>query len=179
LPRRVRIAGASLELFQGSITDIEAEALVNAANNHLWMGAGVAGVLKKVGGKEIEEEAVVLGPIPVGEAVVTSAGKLKASYVIHAAAMGVDLKPDRQSVGDATLNSLKRAYEKKMESVVFPALGTGIGHFPMSDCARIMIGTAIDFLLEHDYPRRVIFALYDEGAFQHFSQELDRLFKKH
>ncbi|GAI57524.1 unnamed protein product, partial [marine sediment metagenome] len=128
-----------IEVQQGDITQLELDALVNAANNRLWMGGGVAGALKKAGGKEIEAEAVKKGPIPVGEAVVTGAGKLKAKYIIHAAVMGPDLKTDAKKVREATKNSLLSGDELGIKSIAFPALGTGVGGFPLNECARIMI----------------------------------------
>src|SRR3990170_7908766 len=98
-----------IEVLRGDITKLELDALVNAANNRLWMGGGVAGALKRAGGPEIEAEAIKKGPIPIGEAVVTGAGKLKAKYVIHAAVMGQDLQTDATKIRQATVNSLKRA----------------------------------------------------------------------
>ena len=101
------LSEVKIKLVQGDITDQEVDAIVNAANNHLWMGAGVAGAIKRKGGKEIEDEAMNKGPIPIGEAVVTCAGKLKAKYVIHAAVMGQDLITNEEYIKNATLNSLK------------------------------------------------------------------------
>ncbi len=117
-------------LSEGDVTEMDCDAIVNAANNHLWMGAGVAGAIKKKGGKVIEEEAVKKGPIPVGEAVVTTGGALRAEYVIHAAGMGQDLSTDTQKIYHCTLNSLKRARELGLKSIAFPAIGTGVGGFP-------------------------------------------------
>ena len=134
-----------IEAYHGDITHLELEALVNAANNRLWMGGGVAGALKRAGGKEIENEAVQKGPIPLGEAAVTGAGKLKARYVIHAAVMGRDLKTDAEKIRQATKNSLLRGDEIGIRSIAFPALGTGVGGFPLGDCARIMIGEVSRF----------------------------------
>jgi len=120
---------ARITLRQGDITPEETEAIVNAANSSLWMGGGVAGAIKRVGGREIEEEAVKKGPIPVGEAVVTGAGKLSCKYVIHAAVMGPDLVTDEEKIGAATKNSLLRevrehlAKECSLEEVVFVLYG--------------------------------------------------------
>ena len=87
-----------IRLLQGDIAEAETDAIVNAANNQLWMGAGVAGAIKRKGGAEIEKEAVAKGPILVGEAVATGAGNLPARYVIHAAVMGQDLKTDEAKI---------------------------------------------------------------------------------
>ena len=92
-----RIGATTLEVMQGDITTCAVDAVVNAANNHLWMGAGVAGAIKRQGGQAIEDEAVRQGPIPVGAAIVTGSGLLKARYVIHAAAMGQRIGDERRS----------------------------------------------------------------------------------
>jgi len=162
-----------IETRQGDITQIELDAVVNAANNRLWMGGGVAGALKRVGGREIEAEAVAKGPIPVGEAVVTGAGKLKAKYVIHAAVMGQDLKTDAEKIRQATRNSLLRGDELGIKSIAFPALGTGVGGFSLNECARIMIGEVRQYSAGKTQLERVVFVLYDEPAYQAFRQELE------
>ena len=163
-----------IEVYQGDITQLELDALVNAANNRLWMGGGVAGALKRVGGKAIEDEAVKKGPIPVGEAVVTGAGKLKARYIIHAAVMGQDLKTDAEKIRQATRNSLLRGDELGIKSLVFPALGTGVGGFPLDECARIMISEVRQYSAGETGLNRVVFALFDQPACQVFKQELDK-----
>jgi O-acetyl-ADP-ribose deacetylase (regulator of RNase III) len=173
---RVRVGRAEIVLQQGDITELEADALVNAANNHLWMGAGVAGAIKRKGGEIIEREAVAQGPIPVGEAVITSAGALKAKYVIHAAGMGQDMKTDVEKVRAATRNSLLRAEEKGLESVVFPAIGTGVGGLSTHACARAMLEETLAFLQESQSLRKVIMALFDGGAYKAFQVRLAAMF---
>ncbi len=162
-----------IEVYRGDITQLEFDVLVNAANNRLWMGGGVAGALKRAGGKEIEVEAVKKGPIPIGEAVVTGAGKLKARYIIHAAVMGQDLKTDAQKVRQATRNSLLRGDEIGIKSMAFPALGTGVGGFPLDECARIMISEVRQYSAKKTGLERVVFVLYDKPACQAFKQELN------
>jgi len=162
-----------IEVYHGDITQLELNALVNAANNRLWMGGGVAGALKRAGGKEIEAEAVKKGPIPIGEAVVTGAGKLKARYIIHAAVMGQDLKTDAEKIRQATTNSLLRGDELGIKGIAFPALGTGVGGFPLDECARIMISAGRQYSARKTGLERVVFVLYDEPAYQAFKQELD------
>jgi O-acetyl-ADP-ribose deacetylase (regulator of RNase III) len=157
-----------IEVCKGDITQ------VNAANNHLWMGGGVAGALKRAGGKEIEAEAVSQGPILVGEAVVTGAGRLKARYIIHAAVMGQDLRTDAAKIRQSTKNSLLRADEIGIKSIAFPALGTGVGGFPLDECARIIISEVSQYSARKTALERVIFALYNEPAYQIFKEELDR-----
>ena len=163
-----------ITLYQGDITKLETEAIVNAANNALWMGAGVAGAIKRAGGEEIEREAMSKGPIPIGEAVVTGAGRLKAKYVIHAAAMGQDLVTDENKIRNATRNSLRRAAELGLKSIAFPALGTGVGGFPYEEAARIMIETTREHLAAKTSLEEVVFALYGEEAYRAFERELER-----
>jgi O-acetyl-ADP-ribose deacetylase (regulator of RNase III) len=160
-----------IEIIRGDITTVQADALVNAANNHLWMGAGVAGALKKAGGEEIEKEAVRKGPIAVGEAVETSAGNLPAMYVIHAAVMGQDLRTDKQKIRNATHNALQLASNLGIETVAFPALGTGVGGFSFVQCAEIMIREA----MIHAQSLRVIFVLYSEESHAAFTDVYHRL----
>ena len=162
-----------IEICQGDITQLKLDALVNAANNRLWMGGGVAGALKRVGGKEIEVEAIAKGPAPIGEAVVTGAGKLKAKYIIHAAVMGQDLKTDAEKIGRATKNSLVRGDELGIKSIAFPALGTGVGGFSLNECARIMISQVRQYSAGETQLERVVFVLYDEPVYQAFKQELE------
>ena len=162
-----------IEVYQGDITQLELDALVNAANNRLWMGGGVAGALKRAGGREIEAEAIKKGPVPIGEAIGTGAGKLKAKYVIHAAVMGQDLKTDAEKIGQATRNSLLRGGELGIKSIAFPALGTGVGGFPLSDCARIMIEEVRRYSAGKTGLEKVVFVLFDQPACQAFKQELD------
>jgi O-acetyl-ADP-ribose deacetylase (regulator of RNase III) len=162
----------AIELFHGDITTLEVDAIVNAANNHLWMGAGVAGAIKRKGGAIIEKEAVAQGPVPVGEAVVTTAGALPAKYVIHAAGMGQNLHTDADKIRLSTENSLKRAAEKRMSSVAFPAIGTGVGGFSAKECARIMIDEVIKHSKAKSSVKKVVFALFDERAYNSFKRVL-------
>jgi len=165
-----------IEIVKGDITEMETDAIVNAANNRLWMGAGVAGAIKRKGGQIIEEEAVRQGPIEVGEAVVTSAGSLKAKYVIHAASMGQDLKTDAEKIRRATRNSLRRAEELGIHSIAFPAIGTGVGGFPVDRAAEVMISEVKHFFREEAQSvERVVFVLFDDYSYQIFQEELRRL----
>lgn len=164
----------AIEVITGDISALEVDALVNAANSHLWMGSGVAGALKRAGGDSIETEAIGRGPIPVGEAVVTGAGRLRARHVIHAAVMGQDLTTDGGKVAAATASSLSLADELGVISIAFPALGTGVGGFPMADCARIMIDVVIRHTTAPTVIERIVFVLFDETAYRVFREELDR-----
>lgn len=158
-----------ITIARGDITGFAVDAIVNAANNHLWMGAGVAGAIKRKGGRVIEDEAVGKGPIAVGEAVVTGAGALKARYVIHAAAMGQDLRTDEGKIRAATRNALLRARELGLASIAFPALGTGVGGFPPADAARTMVSEARRHLAFPGPPREITFVLFDDAGYNAFA----------
>ena len=179
----VKVGHTTVEAVQGDITDLELDAIVNAANNYLWMGAGVAGAIKKKGGEGIEQEAVAKGPIDVGGAVVTSGGSLKARYVIHAAGMGQDLKTDAEKVASATRNSLLQAQKSGIRTLAFPAIGTGVGGLEVHLCAKTMIDAVLDYLLEGRNAGsfdRILFALFDEGTCQAFQDYLlERFSAKH
>lgn len=162
----------TIELVKGDITGLDVDAIVNAANNHLWMGAGVAGAIKRVGGQEIEDEAVRKGPVAIGQAVVTGAGRLKARYVIHAAVMGQDLSTNAEKIAAATKNSLLRAEELRLKSIAFPALGTGVGGFPLSTAADIMVSTVREHLKSATSLDRVVFALFGDEAYRAFEEKL-------
>jgi O-acetyl-ADP-ribose deacetylase (regulator of RNase III) len=159
-----------LEVVEGNIAALEVDAVANAANNHLWMGAGVAGALKRAGGDEIEHEAVARGPIPVGEAVATGAGRLPAKWVIHGAVMGQDLRTNAQLVEQTTLNVLRLADELVAQSLALPAFGTGVGGFPLDECARLMVGAVRSH--EPRTLRRVVFAVFGEDARRAFEGAL-------
>jgi O-acetyl-ADP-ribose deacetylase (regulator of RNase III) len=159
-----------LEVREGDIAKVEADAVANAANDHLWMGAGVAGALKRAGGEEIEQEALALGPISLGSAVATTAGRLPARWVIHGAVMGHDLQTDADLVGRTTRACLELADELGCGSLALPAFGTGVGGFPLAECARIMVNESRRF--EPRSLERVIFAVFGGDAYDTFSSEL-------
>ena len=159
-----------LEAREGDIAEVEADALANAANDRLWMGAGVAGALKRAGGDEIEREATSLGPIALGSAVATTAGRLPARHVIHGAVMGQDLRTDADLVRRTTRSCLALADELGCRSFALPAFGTGVGGFALSECARIMVEEARSF--EPQSLERLIFAVFGGEAYEAFSSEL-------
>ena len=157
-----------LEVVEGDIAALAVDAVANAANDRLWMGAGVAGALKRAGGDEIEREAVAKGPIAVGDAVATGAGRLPARWVIHAAVMGQDLVTSAEAIRSATCRTLQVADELGAESVALPALGTGVGGFPLDECARIMVAEAAAY--DGRSVRRVVFAVYGKAAREAFDR---------
>lgn len=169
---KIHVNRGEIEIVGGDITAQDTAAVVNAANNHLWMGGGVAGAIKRAGGTAIETEAISKGPVEVGEAVLTGAGGLKARHVIHAAVMGQDLHTDEAKIRKATQSSLKIAEKNGIESLSFPALGTGVGGFSIHHCARIMIEEAVGYLAGKTAVRLVRFVLFDAEAVKAFEDEL-------
>ena len=157
-----------LDVVEGDITELDVDAIANAANNGLWMGAGVAGAIKRAGGEEIEREAVALAPIQIGEAVATGAGRLKAEHVVHAAVMGQDLQTSAEVISKATRRTLEVADDLGARSLAMPAFGTGVGGFPIERCAELMVAEALAY--EPDHLERVVFAVFGldaELAFRH------------
>jgi O-acetyl-ADP-ribose deacetylase len=160
-----------LEIVEGDIATLEVDAIANAANDRLWMGAGVAGAIKRAGGEEIEREAVALGPIPIGDAVATGAGRLPARHVIHGAVMGQDLATNADLVARTTRRCLEVADELGVRSVALPAFGTGVGGFPIEECARVMVAEARGF--DPKSVERVVFAVFGAQAERAFRTALE------
>jgi O-acetyl-ADP-ribose deacetylase len=160
-----------LEVVEGDIAALEVDAIANAANDRLWMGAGVAGAIKRAGGDPIEREAVAKGPIPVGTAVATGGGRLPARYVLHGAVMGQDLRTNSDLVARTTRSCLELAESLGCRSLALPAFGTGVGGFPVDECARIMISETSSF--EPSTLQRVVFAVFGEEAEQVFRDALN------
>lgn len=156
-----------LEVRQGDIAAVEVDAVANAANDHLWMGAGVAGALKRAGGEEIEREAMAKGPIRVGTALATSAGRLPARYVIHGAVMGQDLRTSADLVERTTRACLALADELGCHSLALPAFGTGVGGLSLGECAQLMVGAVRTF--EPLSLERVVFAVFGDDAYAAFT----------
>jgi O-acetyl-ADP-ribose deacetylase (regulator of RNase III) len=147
---------------EGDIAALEVDAVANAANDQLWMGSGVAGAIKRAGGDEIEREAIAKGPIERGTAVATTAGRLPARWVLHGAVMGQDLRTDAELVRRTTRSCLALADELDCASLALPAFGTGVGGFPLDECARIMVDEARAF--EPRTLERAVFAVFGTEA---------------
>jgi O-acetyl-ADP-ribose deacetylase (regulator of RNase III) len=160
----------ALEVVDGDIAALDVDAIANAANDHLWMGAGVAGAIKRAGGEEIEREATAKGPVEVGTAVATGAGRLRARHVIHGAVMGQDLRTSAELIERTTRSCLELADELGCESLALPAFGTGVGGFPLDECARLMVAVARGY--EPRTLRRVVFAVFGADAAAAFEQSL-------
>ena len=170
--RTFSLPPVTIVVAEGDITARDVDAIVNAANNALWMGSGVAGAIKARGGEAIEREAMAQGPIAAGEAVITSAGRLTAKHVIHAAAMGQDLRTDATLIRSATRSALELAGRQRLSSIAFPALGTGVGGFPVGECAGQMIAALRDHVSGSTSVRMVEFVLFGRAAYLEFSEAL-------
>jgi O-acetyl-ADP-ribose deacetylase (regulator of RNase III) len=163
-------------IMQGDITDIEVDAIVNAANTRLLLGSGVAGAIRRKGGDSIQNECDKIGSIPLGEAVVTGAGKLKAKFVIHAAGMHLGGGVSEEPLREATKNSLLRADEKGVKTVALPAIGTGVGGFPLNRCAQVMIDIVVEYLEnEKTGIEKVYFVLFDMETYKVFNDNLRKV----
>ena len=173
------IDGKQLVLLRGDITEMDTDAIVNAANKDLVLGAGVAGAIRSKGGPSIQEECNRIGGAPVGGAAITTGGDLKARYVIHAVGPRMGEGDEDKKLADATSNSLNLAQEKGLKSIAFPAISTGIFGFPKDRCARIMLSTVAEILGEEETTlEEVIFCLWGEETLQVFQSEAEELFQR-
>lgn len=164
-------SGGAIILVQGDLTEMETDAIVNAANNDLRHGGGVAGAILRKGGNIIQEESGAIGSIPVGGAAVTSGGNLKARYVIHAASMELGGRASAHSLRSAIAHSLRIAAQLGVQTIAFPAVGTGIAGFPMKECAEIMLAEAVAHLKQGiTSVQKIYFVLVDEPALATFEK---------
>ena len=166
---------ARICFMKGDITDLEVDAIVNAANDDLVLGSGVAGAIRSKGGPRIQEECERIGAIHLGEAAVTTAGNLKAYYVIHAASMKPGGKTTSESLRNATRNSLLRAEEKGFKTIAFPAIGTGVAGFPMEECANVMVKEVLEHLKSRSSLEKISFVLCDDAALKTFEDAYKNL----
>ena len=161
-----------IELWNGDICDLEVDAIVNPAATSLWMSTGVAGELKRTGGDVIEFAAIRQGPAPLGSAIVTPAGSLAARVVIHAVSLERNRRTSAAAIDAAARSAMARVRELGLTSVAFPALGTGIGGFPLAEGARIAVGAVRDELRTPSSIEHVIFAIRGAAAYQAFADAL-------
>lgn len=165
-----------IEIALGDITEMYVDAIVNAANTDLKLGGGVAGAIRKKGGPSIQIECDKIGPVELGEAAASTGGDLKARYVIHAAGMHLGGAVSSDSFEASTLNSLKKASELGIQTLAFPAIGTGVGNFPIEECANIMLSIASEFLHnEQTSIEKIYFVLFDEAGCKTFKAALDKM----
>jgi len=167
-------AVARIVIQQGDLTEMDADAIVNAANNDLILGGGVAGAIRRKGGEEIQKECEAIGQVPVGWAAITSGGKLKARYVIHAASMRLGGATSAEALRSSTAHALRIAAQRGLRTIAFPAVGTGIAGFPIKDCADIMLGETLRHLQGSTTLEKVYFVLFDEPARKVFETALEK-----
>lgn len=179
--RREKTVNPSKELVekiviqQGDLTDMQTDAIVNAANNDLLLGGGVAGAIRRKGGDEIQRACNEIGSIPVGYAAITTGGKLAAKYVIHAASMELGGSTTAEALRKSTAHALRIAAESGLKSIAFPAVGTGVAGFPMKDCAEIMLQEAAQHLQNGTSLEKIYFVLFDREGCQIFQDAWKRL----
>jgi O-acetyl-ADP-ribose deacetylase (regulator of RNase III) len=168
-----RINRTILELIEADITEQATDAIVNAANTELVLGGGVAGAIRRKGGESIQAECNTKSPIPVGEAVITTGGNLKARHVIHAVGPRMGQGDEDAKLANATLNSLKVADDNNLKSIAFCAISTGIFGYPLDKCAHIMLRNTIEYLGGETGLERVVFCLFDDKSYETFLHELE------
>jgi O-acetyl-ADP-ribose deacetylase len=172
---QVTINRRIIELIEGDITEQETDAIVNAANQHLQHGSGVAGAIRRKGGPSIQRECDDIGRCPVGGAVITGGGDLPTRHVIHAVGPhGGDADAD-EMLASATINSLRVAEQNNLHSIAFPAISTGVFGYPINKCAHIMLRQSIKHFMQPDVAlERIVFCLFGSDAYQVFEQELQQ-----
>ncbi|MGD0956494.1 MAG: macro domain-containing protein [Candidatus Acidiferrales bacterium] len=156
--------GERIEIRQCDLTDMDTDAIVNAANNDLQLGGGVAGAIRRKGGPSIQAECDQIGTIPVGGAAITSGGNLKARHVIHAASMQLGGQTSAHSLRSSTAHSLRIAAQNGLKTIALPAVGTGIAGFPLRECAEIMLREAAKHLEGPTSLEKIYFVLFDREA---------------
>jgi O-acetyl-ADP-ribose deacetylase len=170
-----RYKDRALKIVEGNIALLDVDAVVNAANNQLVLGAGVAGAIRRYGGPAIQAECDRLAPVATGRAVITGGGNLTARYVIHAVGPVYGEGGEDAKLAGATRSGLEIARARKLQTIALPAISTGIFGFPMERASEIMIGTAVDFLRDNELPREIIFCLYGREAAAVFETTLEKL----
>jgi O-acetyl-ADP-ribose deacetylase len=160
---------------EGDLTEMETDAIVNAANNDLILGGGVAGVIRRKGGEQIQKECNEIGSIPVGYAAITTGGKLKAKYVIHAASMQLGGRTTPDALRHSTVHALRISDERGLKTIAFPAVGTGIAGFDLRECAEVMLSEAARHLNGKTSLETVYFVLFDAEARNIFGQVWKRI----
>lgn len=162
-------------LLQGDLTEMDVDAIVNAANNDLQLGGGVAGAIRRKGGDAIQRECDAIGSIPIGGAAITTGGKLRARFVIHAASMQLGGETTARALRSSTAHALRIAAERDLRSIAFPAVGTGIAGFPVPECARIMLREVVEHLKKPTSLEKIHFVLFDPLALADFERALGEM----
>ncbi len=173
----IQLEGTQLELAEGDITDLDVDAIVNAANEELKLGSGVAGAIREKGGPSIQEECDRIGGTPVGTAVLTGGGDLKAKHVIHAVGPKMGEGDEDRKLQSAIRSSLALADRHGLKSIALPAISTGNFGFPMDRCARILLTEVYRYLQGGTKIERVVVSLWGDDTFEIFKRELRRGFR--
>ncbi len=171
----IEFEGKKIIVLKGDITEMSVDAIVNPANSLLYMGGGVAGAIKRKGGEEIEREAVKQGPIKIGEAVITGAGKLKAKYVVHSPTMERPaMRTNTEKVRLSVRAALLVADKKGVNSVAFPGMGTGVGGVPVDDAAKVMIDEIKKNIRNLTSIREIYLVAFDDTLYNAFRRVLEQ-----
>ncbi len=167
-----------IHFLKGDITELDVDAVVNAANTDLVMRSGVAAAILAKGGPAVQEDCDRLAPVALGDAAVTTGGRLKALYVIHAASVLLGGPTSAESLRLAFHNTLQRVEERGLKSIAVPAIGTGAAGFPIDECARVMLDEMIEHLKCRSSLERIYFVLYDEQALNVFEETYRQLSRR-
>ena len=171
------MAATRIVIIAGDLVEQAVDAIVNAANNDLQLGGGVAGAIRRAGGPTIQEECDAHGPVRVGEAAITGAGKLRARFVIHAASMSLGGRTTRASLQSSMEHAFRLAHQHGIETIAVPAVGTGIAGFPIDECARVM-AESLQSALSDGWPaNEVRFVLFGEDARRPFETAFSHVFR--
>ncbi|MCI0449704.1 MAG: macro domain-containing protein [Chlorobi bacterium] len=181
-----KIGSTEIEVTKGDITMLDTEAIVNPANNYLIHGGGLAAAIVRRGGMIIQQESKKIGNVPTGSAVITSGGSLKAKHVIHA--VGPRYKDgksgEEEKLSSAVRSALEIAEKKKLKSVAFPAISSGIFGYPIAESSKVIVNAIIDYFNTKKKEKsettveKVVLCLYDDEAFNNFAKEVEKHFKK-
>jgi O-acetyl-ADP-ribose deacetylase len=163
-------------IIAGDLVEQDVDAIVNAANNELILGGGVAGAIRSRGGPTIQQECDEHGPVKVGEAALTGAGELRARHVIHAASMALGGRTTEESLRSSMDDVFRLAHEQRVQTIAIPAVGTGIAAFPMDECATVMAQSLRHALIEGWHPSEVRFVLFGDGARRDFESSFRATF---
>lgn len=170
------VNGRKLKIMIGDITERDTDAIVNAANSQLKHGGGVAGAIVRKGGQIIQEESDRIGYVPTGSAAITTAGSLKAKYVIHAVGPIWGQGQEEEKLRSAVHKALSIANDYNLRSISFPAISSGIYGCPKDMVARVLINTAVEFLKKENKTLEVVeFCLFDEDTYRYFKAEFDKI----
>ncbi len=173
----IQLEGTQLELAESDITELDVEAIVNAANEDLKLGSGVAGAIREKGGPSIQEECDRIGHTPVGTAVLTTAGNLTAKHVIHAVGPRTGEGDEDRKLASAIRSALAVADRHGLRSIALPAISTGNFGFPVDRCAKILLTEVYRYLQGGTKIERVVVSLWDDETFEIFKRELRRGFR--